>query len=442
MKNVKIITTDYQNEKFWEEKEGVMEKNENAFSIINVFPEAKEQTFHGFGGAITEAAAHIYKSMSEEKQKDIMESCFGETGLRYNMARIHMNSCDFSLGNYCYVEEGDMDLSTFDISHDRKEIIPVIKEAQKTAGKLTFMVSPWSPPAYMKTNNNMNKGGKLKEECYQLWADYFVRYLQEYEKEGIKISYLTVQNETLAVQEWDSCVYTGKEESRFAREFLGPTLRKAGYGDIGIFIWDLNKEGAYDRAKEVLSEEGTSEYIRGTAVHWYTGDHFETLELLRKMYPDKEIFFTEGCVEYSRLADTGEIQKAEMYGHDIIGNLNVGVSASIDWNLLLDHLGGPNHVGNFCAAPIMCEVAKDKLEKRLSYYYIGQFSRYIKEGAVRIMASKYVADLDVTAFLNPDGERVVVVMNRSNEEKEVILKEGNMGMETKIAAHSIVTFCY
>jgi hypothetical protein len=177
------------------------------------------------------------------------------------------------------------------------------------------------------------------------------------------------------------------------------------------------------------------------------GDHFETIEMVRKRYPEKEIFFTEGCVEYSRFADSGEIYKAEMYAHDILGNLNAGINASLDWNLLLDEKGGPNHVGNFCAAPIMCAPGEDSYEKRLTYYYIGHFSRYIKEGAVKIGTSRYTDGIEVTAFLNPDGERVAVILNKSEKEVPYTLREmtkdaGYQGVEGVIAPHSIQTIVY
>lgn len=202
----------------------------------------------------------------------------------------------------------------------------------------------------------------------------------------------------------------------------------------------------FDKKKEVPDEK-TRKYVKGEAIHWYTGDHFETIEMVRKKYPEKEIFFTEGCVEYSRFADSGEIYKAEMYAHDILGNLNAGINASLDWNLLLDEKGGPNHVGNFCAAPIMCASVEDSYEKRLTYYYIGHFSRYIKEGAVKIGTSRYTDGIEVTAFLNPDGERVAVILNKSEKEVPYTLREmtkdaGYQGVEGVIAPHSIQTIVY
>lgn len=443
MKELRIITTNESRQEYWKEFTVQAEQISDAMNVVNVHPEVTYQTFHGFGGAFTEAAAHTYSSMSKEQQEKMIEDCYGKTGLSYNMGRIHMNSCDFALGNYTYIEEGDTELNTFDISHDKIEIIPMIKDAERVAEQnISLLMSPWSPPAFMKTNNEMNHGGKLKEKYYQLWADYFVKFIKECKNCGMQIDYLTVQNEPEAVQTWDSCVYSSEEEGTFVRDYLGPTLEREGLSDIGIFVWDHNKENAYQRFKEVVFDETIAKYVRGEALHWYTGDHFEGIELVKKMFPDKEVFFTEGCVEYSRFADSKEIQKAEMYAHDIVGNLNAGISASLDWNLILDDKGGPNHVGNFCAAPIMCNVKEDTYEKRLLYYYIGHFSRYIREGAVRIGTTRYTDGFEVTGFLNTNGERVVIILNKSDKEWEYVIRENGMGTKGKIEAHSIQTIIY
>lgn len=439
---MKIITTDYNNNLFWKEEEVELAKQEDCMHVFNLYPEVGYQTVKGFGGAFTEASAHIYAQMSKEKKAEIIEDYFGESGLKYRLGRIAMNSCDFGLGNYCYLPEGSENLDDFDISHDKREILPLLNDAQdKIGGPLTVLMAPWSPPAFMKTNGDMNHGGKLKPEYRKLWAEYFAKFIEEYEKEGVRINYLTVQNEPLAVQTWDSCVYTGQEEGEFIRDYLGPELQKK-YRDIGIFVWDHNKELGYDRMKEVLSVTGADEYVKGEALHWYTGDHFESIEIVRKQYPDKEVFFTEGCVEYSRFNDSGEVDKAEMYAHDILGNLNAGITASFDWNLILDEQGGPNHVGNFCAAPIMCDPGKDTYEKRLSYYYIGHFSRYIMPGAMRIGFTRYTDKLQMTAFRNPDGSKVAVLLNKTEKEVEATVREGEKGCHLFVQPHTIVTICY
>lgn len=444
MKITKIMTSEQQN-KYWEESVLTPEKQPGEMHVVNVYPQVTYQKIDGFGGAFTEASAHTYMGCSEDTRKQLIDAYFGDEGLRYNIGRIHMNSCDFALGNYTYIEDGDDKLETFSVAHDEKEILPLITAAiekhKSTYGDdMAFLVSPWSPPAFMKTNGEMNHGGKLKKEYYQTWADYFVKFIKAYREKGINIQAVTVQNEPAAVQTWDSCVYTAEEEAEFVGEYLGETFEKAGLSDVDIYVWDHNKEILFERFGTVMENEKAAKYVKGAAVHWYTGDHFEALEIVRKVFPDTKIIFSEGCVEYSRFADTKETAKAEMYAHDMIGNFNAGLSSYLDWNLILDMKGGPNHVGNFCAAPILCDAENDNFDKRLIYYYIGQLSRYVQKGAKRIATTRYTDAIDVCGFINPDGERVVSVLNKGDEAVEVTLREAGYGVQESIESHSICTY--
>ena len=440
---IKQIITNYNKKQFWEEQNQEI-SDVNPMHAICIYPEKTYQKIQGFGGAFTEAGAYNLSLLSEKKQEKIISDYFAKEGLKYNLCRTHINSCDFGLGNYAYLEEEtDSELTGFSVARDEKYLIPMIEKAKEEAeGEITLLASPWSPPAFMKTNQEMNNGGSLKKEYYGMWADYIVRYIKEYKERGIEISMLTIQNEPQAVQTWDSCIYSSEEEKIMVRDYLGPALKKNGLEHIKVLIWDHNKEIVYERAKEILEDSEAADYIAGVAFHWYSGDHFESVSLVRETYPEKELYFTEGCVEYSRFADSGETQKAEMYAHDMIGNFNAGMNGYMDWNMLLDAQGGPNHVGNFCAAPIMCDPQKDTFEKRLSYYYIGHFSKYIKRGAKRIAVSKYTDRLDVVGFLNPNGERVLLVLNKSDQDVEFSLREYEVGGSMIIEAHSFQTICY
>lgn len=441
MADIRVITTDAAKNRYWDETEVERVPVLDCMHVINVFPEMKGQIVEGFGGAITEAAAESRAKLNEQDQKRIMEDCYGQDGLRYNMARVTIHSCDFGLGNYTYVKENDMDLSSFSLEHDQKTILPFIKEVKEVAeDEVVFFASPWSPPAYMKTNGEMNHGGYLKKEFYALWAKYFVKYINAMAEEGIEIESVSVQNEPMATQTWDSCIYESDKENDFVKNYLGPAFKKAKI-KTKIFIWDHNKEEMFDRVNEVLSDKKAQKYVDGVAIHWYTGDHFEAIDLVRSKYPELEIFFTEGCVEYSRFADSGETQKAEMYAHDMLGNLAAGAHAILDWNLILDEKGGPNHVGNFCAAPLMLN-EEGSYEKRLSYYYIGQFSRYIKRGAIQIALTRYTDKIEAVAFLNPDDTRVLVLLNKQDEKVEVSVREKGKGANMFLDGHSITTLIY
>jgi len=159
------------------------------------------------------------------------------------LCRTNINSCDFSSDSYAYTEtDGDVSLEHFSIEHDRKYKIPLIKAAIERSGNdVRLFASPWSPPAWMKTNNNMLRGGKLKPEYYQSWADYYIKFVQEYKKEGLPIWGLTVQNEPMATQTWESCIYTAEDERDFVKKYLGPTLEKSELSDLKLMIWDHNR---------------------------------------------------------------------------------------------------------------------------------------------------------------------------------------------------------
>lgn len=421
---MRVFRTNEKEHVFLEETKPLNQEYD-CMKAVHIYEEHKYQTWKGFGGAFTEAAGYTWSKLTQAAKQELIDAYFGPNGIGYSFCRLHINSCDFALGNYAYLEqEPDENWSNFNIDRDKQYMLPLVKEAMMRNGtKMTFLSTPWSPPAFMKTNGEMNNGGKLKQEYAKLWATYIAKYIKEYEKEGIHISYITVQNEPLATQTWDSCIYTAKEEQDFVRDYLAPTLQEEGLGEVKILIWDHNKELVYERAKEVLSDEKVREQVAGIAFHWYTGDHFEGLSLVGESFPEKELIFTEGCVEYSRFADNNETQKAMMYAHDMIGNLNHGANGFIDWNLLLDEKGGPNHVGNYCAAPIMADTKMGSIEKRLAYYYIGHFSKFIKPGARRIASTKYTRKLELTAFENPDGKKVLVVLNTSEDEVSFSMKE-------------------
>lgn len=438
---ITTITTNYKEKKFMEVTSVVQATEVGSNHIVNLYLDVTYQQIRGFGGAFTEASGYVVSTLSEETQREIANAYFGEEGIGYTLGRTHINSCDFALGNYDYLEnKEDRTLDTFSRERDRKYIVPLIQLAQKVSNhQIEFLASPWSPPAFMKTNGEMNHGGKLKEEYKRLWAKYICKYIKDCQLDEIPITMVTVQNEPEATQTWDSCRYSGKEEMEFVRDYLGPTMEEEGLKDVEIYIWDHNKEIMYERAKEILEDEIASKYIAGIGFHWYTGDHFEAVSLVKEKFPDKQLLFTEGCVEYSRFMDSDDVYKAEMYAHDILGNLNAGMSGYFDWNLVLDEKGGPNHVGNYCAAPIMCNCNDGTYKKRLSYYYIGHFSKYIKKGARRIAITKYTDKIEATGFVNLNGEKVVVLLNKQENDIPVCLREYGKGTEFIVKAHSIVT---
>ena len=403
------------------------------------------QTLEGFGGAFTEAAAVTWKALPPDQREALLQGYFGtsankDNGHGYTLCRVHMNSCDFALGNYAHVEvAGDTALAHFNIDRDRQALLPFIQAAQAVAAHpIKLLVSPWSPPAWMKTNGQMNQGGKLIPEFANAWARCYVRFIQEYANEGIPVWGVSVQNEPQAVQRWDSCIYSAEEERDFVRDHLGPEMVKAGLGHIRIVIWDHNRDLMVERASAVYSDPEAARYVWGCGFHWYGEDHFDHVQLVHDAWPDKALLFTEGCQEGG--PHTGEWALGERYARSMINDLNRWTVGWIDWNLLLDETGGPNHVGNLCSAPMLADRTSGTVQRQSSYDYIGHFARFILPGAQRVLCAATRQDLETTAFVNPDGSTAVVVMNRTEQTLRFGLSVDQTSSVTELPARSIATY--
>jgi len=420
--------------------EELAQPNEHMPTIM-VDPDRKFQTIVGIGGALTDASAETFYKLPEDIQQEILSAYFSvDEGIGYSLVRTHINSCDFSSSSYAYAAEGDKELKTFSVEPDKKFRIPFIKAAiEKSGNKLQFLASPWSPPAWMKNNNNMLKGGKLKPEYYQSWANYYVKFMEAYKQEGINFWGLTVQNEPMAVQTWESCIYTAEEERDFVKNFLGPTLKKSAFRDAKLIVWDHNRGIMYQRAKVVYDDPDAAKYVWGTGFHWYTGDHFDNVKLHAEAFPNKAMLFTEGCVYPFNYDSLFEWHWGETYGRSMIHDFNNGAAGWIDWNILLDETGGPNHVNNFCYAPLIGDTRTGELFYMNSFFYLGHFSRFVRPGAKRITCSSNDDMLLSTAFLNQDGSIVTVVQNESGQSKEINLWIDGKIVKATSPAHSIQT---
>jgi len=405
---------------------------------IKVDKNLTRQSILGFGGAFTEASASIYDQLETDKKNEIIQAYFGDSGNQYNMGRTHINSCDFSLGNYALCEKEDRKLTDFSIERDKKMLIPLIKEALNEASSpILLMASPWSPPPWMKTNNQMNHGGKLKEEFQDTWAEYYCKYIEFYERDGVPIWGISVQNEPEAVQTWDSCIYTGEEERDFIKNFLGPALERNKYLDKKLVIWDHNRDVMVERSRAVLSDPDAAKYVWGTGFHWYNGDHFDEVQKVHDEFPDKELIFTEGCQEGG--PHNGSWDLGERYATSIINDLNRYTVAWIDWNLLLDERGGPNHVGNYCSAPIIVNTKTQELLYQSSYFYLGHFSRFFSRGDKIIECENTSNQLLSLSGINKNARLTTTIMNKEKDSIPFLYDNGSDKKSYSIPPRSIIT---
>jgi glucosylceramidase len=312
---------------------------------------------------------------------------------------------------------------------------------------MMFFASPWSPPAFMKNTNNMLKGGKLLPEFFQPWANYYTKFIKAYEAEGIPVWGITVQNEPMATQTWESCIYTAEEERDFLKNFLGPTMVREGLGDKKIVVWDHNRDLINQRANVILSDPEAAKYAWGVGFHWYetwTGGQpmFENVASVKKSFPDKNLLFTEGCLEKFDASRYQYWPNAERYGKSLINDFNAGTSGWTDWNILLDETGGPNHVQNLCFAPVHADAKTGELIFTPSFYYLGHFSKFIQPGAKMIATSSSRSQLLSTSFINKDGKIATVVMNQGDTAVTYSIYAGTGAAQIFIPAHAIQTLVY
>jgi len=435
------------------------------------------KAFLGFGGSFTEASAVVLQKMGKERQEEVLRAYFDpKHGIGYELGRIPIASCDFGLGNWTCgdLQDGDVDLKNFSIEHYKEAILPLCQRAAAVkGGPMTMLASPWSPPPWMKTKPIFNGDAHLRPECGAAWALHFVKFVQAMAAVGVPIWAVSVQNEPEAAQLWESCIYTAAEEAAFVRDHLGPTLAKSGLGDVKIVIWDHNRDGMLERAAVAYNDPEAAKYIWGVGYHWYGDARFETwprrsevpfedrqrnsaplfelrartgfdnVRRVAELCPEKHILFTEGCQELGGrpLADVLGLWKlGERYAMNVISDLNSGTEGWIDWNLCLDEHGGPNHVGNTCVAPIICDTKKDEVLYQAPYWFLGHFSKYIRPGARKAVCSSSRDVLEVVAFLNPDGSLAVVVMNQSEDTIKFWLKIPGSAVRTVATPRSITTF--
>src|SRR5437762_7616243 len=416
---------------------------------VFVDPDRQFQTFLGIGGALTDASAEVFAVLPKEKQREILNAYFDEKlGLGYKLARTNIHSCDFSSSSYTYVSEGDKELKTFSVEHDRQFRIPFIKQAvAATGGRLNIFASPWSPPAFMKTNNDMLHGGKLKPDSYQSWANYYAKFIKAYRQEEIQIWGVSIQNEPMATQRWESCIFTAEEERDFLKNHLGPTLRREGLADKKVIAWDHNRDLIYQRVSTILGDAEASKFVWGIGYHWYepwSGGEpmFDNVKLVHETFPDKPLIFTEGCADSFNAQKLNDWKLGEQYGRSMINDFNSGAVGWTDGNVLLDETGGPNHVRNFCFAPVHADTNTGQLIYTNSYYYIGHFSKFVRPGAKRIASSPSRSPLLSAAFINTDGKVSVVVMNKSDQKISYYLWIEGQAAEVNSLPHSIQTLVF
>ena len=394
------------------------------------------QTIDGFGFALTGGSAELMMKMSSAERTKLLKDLFGTDGTAIGVSyiRISIGASDLNSFVFSYndLPEGQTDfpLAKFNLGQDKKDVIPVLNEVLTINPKLFIVASPWSPPVWMKTNGKV-KGGALKPECYDVYARYFVKYIQEMKKEGITIDAITIQNEPINSNNTPSMRMNASEQTEFIKTNLGPALRVANLA-TKIVLFDHNLDRP-EYALTVLRDPEAAKYVDGTGYHHYGGD-MSAMTLVHNARPDKHLYFTEQMVTErpgsSTIAIAGQVKRMII---NVMHNWSRNV---ILWNFAADPNNDPHTDDGGCS---MCQGAVildgDNVTRNLAYYVIAHASKFVRPGSVRI-GSTNQGDMSVSlttdeeqreivrvatiknsdalpnvAFRTPDGKIVLIVVN-------------------------------
>jgi glucosylceramidase len=377
------------------------------------------QEIEGFGAALTGSSAYlINKRMSSPQRSALAKDLFDPAqGIGISYLRMTIGASDFSLSDYTYDDmpagQTDYALSNFSIVKDQEDVVPILKQIIAIAPDIKIMGSPWSAPAWMKSNGNL-KGGKLKADAYSSYAQYFLKYITAYQKEGIPIDAVTPQNEPLYSTAGYPCMdMPATDQLIFIKDHLGPAFQNAGIKSK-IIIYDHNWDNT-SYAISILSDALAANYISGSAFHAYAGD-VSAMSVVHNARPDKGLYFTEisGGAWATNFSDNLLWNMKNIF----IGTTKNWSKVALLWNLALDENSGPKNGGcQDCRGVVTINSSSGAVTKNVEYYSIAHFSKFVKPGAKRVSSTVNVnfSSIDQVAFMNPDGTKVLIVMNGASD---------------------------
>jgi len=422
-----------------EQQESVVFSDEATASglIVNLDEEVRYQTIDGWGVSLTGAASWLLsEQLTEAKREEVMESLFGPTGIGLSMLRQTIGASDFNLATYSYNDGAeDPELSRFSIEPDREHILPRIREALSINPQIKVMASPWSPPGWMKTSGDLI-GGTLLNSHYQTNADYFVKFIQAYEAEGVPIYAVTPQNEPgYSPAHYPGMILTKSQQIRFIGDYLGPAFRNAGLERVKIICHDHNYDGL--EIPQAILASSASEYVAGSGFHHYGGP-IQAMSTLKAEFPEKGIWFTEGGFgEWNDHFDN--------IVHEMIEIPRNWAKAIVLWNAALDQKSGPSVIGEDNPNEGMLLIRsdrKDDVRYNGQYYFLGHLSKFVRPGAVRIGSPTWIGNLETVAFENLDGSVALVLANRNQSVRRIKVNWRGRSFVYEVPARSMMTFLW
>lgn len=409
-------------------------------ATITVNTSNRFQQMEGFGYALTGGSASLMNQLPENKKDAILQEIFGENeaslGVRYIRISIGASDLDAHVFSYNDLATGETDslLTHFSLSEDTLHLIPILKKALAIQPKLKIMATPWSPPIWMKTNK-ASKGGRLLKQYYASYALYFVKYIQAMKKQGIKIDAITMQNEPEHGGNNPSLLMDAKEQKDFLVNYLGPQLKAANI-TTEILLYDHNADHP-NYPISILNDAKAKTYAAGTAFHLYLGNE-SALSEVHDAHPDKKILFTEQWT--GAKGDFGGDFLWHME-HIVIGTINNWATAVIEWNLAANEKYEPHTLGGCTECKGAFTIQGDRISRNVSYYIIGQASKYIPVGAQRVESISNFATIKTVGFILPNGKKASLVLN-TGKAVRINLLEGNNNIKFEMPAQSVSTIVW
>ncbi len=493
-------------------------------NVIRIQPDVFRQTLIGIGTSFTESSAFVLAHLEPSAREEVMRNIFSAQGANFSVGRTPIGSCDFCVeGRYSYDDvKDDVDLQYFDIAPDRDgfnaqkypgikdetfDLLPMIQQAiaikkNQDDRHLRILASAWTAPAWMKdiddwyipgnaANNYNGAGGELKKQYEVSYADYMIKYLDAYQKEGVEIWGVTPVNEPLGNSgQWESMKFTPASQRYFIRDHLGPKLQASKQNDVKIVIYDHSRDQLEQWADVIYADPECAKYVDGAAVHWYESTYkvFENVfDRVHDKYPGYSIIHSEGCIDdlgkdapegvldpegykesgwfdnddfwwnenatdwaYTvtwpgvNAEDHPKYTPVHRYARNIIVSLDHWVTGWIDWNIVLDQRGGPNHVGNYCGAPIMIDTSSGYVYYTPIFYILAQLSRTIRPGDRAVQTEILVLNdvrenVYACATINDGGLLSIQILNTSKQPVDFSLQLGQQYASAVIDANALQT---
>jgi glucosylceramidase len=414
--------------------------NVNTDPVIEVDSTKEFQKIDGFGYTLTGGSAQFINKMTAQAKADLLRELFGsdEKSISINYLRISIGASDLNEAPFTYDDmpsgQSDIMLANFNLGPDKKDLIPILKEILLINPKIKIVATPWSAPIWMKDKSSF-VGGGLKPEYYEVYAKYFVKYLQQMKAEGITIEAITPQNEPLNPNNNPSLLMTAIQQTNFIKNNLGPELKTAEL-NTKIIAYDHNCNNT-SYPIDILSDTKANPFVDGSAFHLYEGN-INAMSIVHNAFPQKNVYFTEQYTDSK--GDFGGDLKWHLK-NVILGSMRNWSKNALEWNLANDPNYGPHTEGGCTTCKGALTISGSFVTRNVSYYIIAHAAKFVPAGSVCI-SSNITNGLQTVAFKTPNGKKVLIVENDNADYQNFNIKFNNKWVKTQLAAGSVGTYIW